>query len=149
MAVNEKIYRLINNLCETSGTLNPFVIAEMMGIEIRYVPFLTNPEGQYLKIFNDPIILLNEKYEEHNHRYFLVAHELHHAIEHKELSGYYVQNNVTRGKLENEANAFAAALLVCYYNELYDQLPTSTKALELEFGFPEDLSEEYLNERIY
>lgn len=75
------------------------------------------------------MMAVNEKYGEHNHRYFLVAHELHHAIVHKEWSGYYVQNNVTRGKLENEANAFAAALLVWYYNELYDQLSSYTKAL--------------------
>lgn len=149
MAVNEKYHLLINNLRKTAGTLNPFVIAEILGIEIKYVPFLTNPEGQYLKILDEPIILLNEKYEERNRRYFLVAHELHHAIEHKELSGYYVQNNVTRGKLENEANLFAAALLVYYYNELNDRLPGSTKEIELEFGFPEDLSEEYLKERIY
>ncbi|MFL2133056.1 ImmA/IrrE family metallo-endopeptidase [Desemzia sp. FAM 23990] len=147
--MNDKYRLLINKLYKTTGTLNPFAIAEMMGIDIKYVPFLANPEGQYLKMFDEPIILLNEKYEEHNHRYFLVAHELHHAIEHKELSGYYVQNNVTRGKLENEANAFAAALLVWYYAELNDQLPRSTKELELEFGFPEDLSEEYLTERIY
>ncbi|MCI3027732.1 ImmA/IrrE family metallo-endopeptidase [Desemzia sp. C1] len=147
--MNEKYHHLISKLRETAGTLNPITIAETLGIEIKYVSFLANPEGQYLKMFDEPIILINEKYAEHNHRYFLVAHELHHAIEHEDLSGYYVQNNVTRGKLENEANAFAAALLVWYYAELNDQLPGSTKELELEFGFPEDLSEEYLTERIY
>lgn len=141
--MNEKYRALIESLHQMAGTLNPFAIAETLGIEVRYVPFLSNPEGQYMKILGEQVILLNERVRELNRRYFLLAHELHHAIEHEELSGYYVQSNVTRGKLENEANSFAADLLFNYYIEENESRPKFIKELEVNYGIPEEISEEY------
>lgn len=65
----ERIVQLLRSLYDTYLTVDPFFIVEQLGIEIRYVEFLSNSLGQYLKIMNKPIILLSEKIENTNERF--------------------------------------------------------------------------------
>lgn len=137
--INEMIQRIYKRL----ETLDPITIAEHYGIEIRYVPFLDNPYGQSLTILNDPIILISDQIQDSNQRHFVLAHELYHSLQHSDLSGYYVRDIFSRGKLENEANKFAVNLFIYKYVEDHDSLPYSYKELTNLYGVPQEIIEIY------
>lgn len=139
----ENINEMIQKLYARLNTLDPLIIAEHYGIEIRYVPFLANPYGQSLTILNDPIILISDHLEDSNQRHFVLAHELYHSLQHSDLSGYYVRDMFSRGKLENEANKFAFNLFINKYVEDYDCLPYSYKELTNLYGVPQEIIELY------
>lgn len=139
----DNINALIIKIYKQVGTLDPFTVAEYMGIDIRYVPFLDNPYGQSLNIMGDPIILIADHLKESNHRYFVLAHEIYHSLQHSDLSGYYVRDSVTRGKLENEANKFAVAYYMQKYVEDYGISPYSYTELTNLYGVPLGIIECY------
>lgn len=142
--MSERTAELIEELYEQFGTLDPFAIVEKNGIDLHYVPFGDNPMGQYIKMLNTPTILLNDKLEGSSKRFFVLSHELHHALEHEDLSGYYVFNHKSRSKLENEANDFATNLLFHFFLEEHQLVPETLQSLELSYGVPSEYSELYL-----
>ncbi|MDB7088544.1 ImmA/IrrE family metallo-endopeptidase [Enterococcus mundtii] len=109
------IIKLVSELKRTYDTANPFVIAEKLGIEIRYVSFLDNPKGKFQELLGSPIILLNNSLKESEERFYICAHELGHALFHREISSYYVSSRNSRSKSESEANCFASNLIVSLY----------------------------------
>lgn len=129
---------VLNLLYKKFGTFNPVVIADYLGIEVRYVPFLDNPRGQYIKILDVPVVLLNEAMEDTNEKYFVLAHELYHALYHKNLVGYYNSNNRNRGSLEVEANKFAVRLLLNLFTEEMHSLPHNFQELTYFYGVPSE-----------
>lgn len=135
----------IKNIYTKYNTLDPFEIAESCNIEIRYESFLKSPSGQYVVIHNQKIILINHELADSNERYFVMAHELYHALMHSELSGYYIQNSFSRGKLETEANKFAVNLLANRYVEEYGLYPSSYNELYNLYGIPKDILEIYID----
>lgn len=135
----------IKNIYTKYNTLDPFEIAESCNIEIRYESFLKSPSGQYVVIHDQKIILINHELADSNERYFVMAHELYHALMHSELSGYYIQNSFSRGKLENEANKFAVNLLANRYVEEYGLYPSSYDELYNLYGIPKDILETYID----
>lgn len=140
----EKIVQLLRTLYDTYLTVDPFFITEQLGIEVRYVNFLNNPLGQYLKIMNKSIILLSEKIENTNKRFFVLAHELHHALAHSDFGSYYSLNSKNRNKIEYEANAFAAAVCLNLYMEEHELDPMTKQDLENHYGLPMELSDIFL-----
>ncbi|MCD8078021.1 MAG: ImmA/IrrE family metallo-endopeptidase [Lachnospiraceae bacterium] len=58
-------------------------------------------------------IFLNENLEEHE-RYFVMAHELGHAIMHPKMNCYFIRNKtlLLTSRVEREANKFAVELLI-------------------------------------
>lgn len=142
--MSERINELVEELYDQFGTLDPFKLVEYTGIDLHYVPFKENPMGQYVKLIGNPTILLNDKLESSPERYFVLTHELHHALEHEDLSGYYVFNHKSRAKLENEANVFATRLLFHFFIEEHQIVPETSHLLELSYGVPSDYSELYL-----
>lgn len=142
--MSERINELVEELYDKFGTLDPFTLVEHTGIELHYVPFGDNPMGQYVKLLNTPTILLNERLENSPRKYFVLTHELHHALEHEDLSGYYVFNHKSRAKLETEANGFATKLLFHFFFEEHQLVPETSQLLELAYGVPTDYSELYL-----
>lgn len=133
---------MVDNLYTQHETLDPFLLAEKLNIEYEYVPFLRNPEGQFLTIDEQPLILLNERLREQNRRYYIMAHELYHAIAHSNLAGYYVLTNQTKGKLENEANLFALYLLYSCYEKEEGTEPRSIYDLYYRFGIDLNIIDE-------
>lgn len=142
--MSERIIELIESLYEEFGTLDPFTLVEHAGIDLHYVPYLDNPMGQYLKLVGVPTILLSDKLEGSPKRFFVLSHELHHALEHEDLAGYYVFNYKSRAKLESEANGFATNLLFRFFMEEHQVVPETSQLLELEYGVPSDFSELFL-----
>ena len=136
-----RIINLLSNLKRKYKTIDPFEIADQIGVEVRYVDFPTNPLGQYISIAGTPMILLSSKIENTNARYFVAAHELHHAIEYGDFSSNYTQNSKNRSKVEYEANAFAATVCINLFVEEFGVEDMTTQDLENHFGLPMELSE--------
>lgn len=137
----ERINKLLVSLYNAYHTVNPFYIFEELGIEYYYVNYLDNPLGQYLKIMGKPVILLSDRLENTNQRYFIAAHELHHALAHSEFGNYYTQNDKNRNKIEYEANRFAAGVCQFLYIEEFGFDPDNKQDLENYYGLPMELSE--------
>lgn len=137
----DQIIKLLKSLYDTYLTVDPFFITEQLGIEVRYEPFLENPLGQCVTIMGKTIILLSEKIEFNNQRYFVIAHELHHALAHNNFGSYYTLNNQARNNIEYEANTFAAAVCLNLYIEEYGFDPMTKQDLENHYGLPMELSE--------
>lgn len=137
----EQIENLLKTLYDTYLTVDPFVITDQLGIEVHYVSFLNNPLGQYFKLMGKPTILMSEKIEFTNKRFFVLAHELHHALAHNEFGSYYTQNDKNRNKIEYEANKFAASVCQFLYIEEFGFDPMTKQDLENHYGLPMDLSE--------
>lgn len=142
--MSERIDEMVEELYEKYGTLDPFTLVEQSGVDIYYVPFADNPMGQYVKLMGTPTILLNDRLENSPKRYFVLTHELHHALEHEDLSGYYVFNHRSRAKLETEANGFATKLLFNFYMEEFQVAPETSLLLKQMYGVPSYYSELYL-----
>lgn len=140
----EKIVQLLKTLYDTYLTVDPFVITEQLGIEVRFEPYLSNPLGQYLNLLDKPLIILSEKIEHNNQRFFVLAHELHHTLAHNEFGSYYTMNSKNRNKVEYEANTFAAAVCLNLYIEEFGYDPMTKQDLENHYGLPMELSEIFL-----
>lgn len=134
----------IKEIYSNYNTFNPFEIAEQSDIELRYEPFLGSPFGQYVFMFNKKTIIIKDSLRSSNERFFVMAHELYHALMHSELSGYYVQNTLSRSKLETEANKFATVLLIHFYIEEHGVKPYSYDELFNLYGVPKPLLETYI-----
>jgi len=139
--VSERITELIEGLYNQYGTLDPFALVEHAGIDLHYVPYLDNPMGQYLKLVGTPTILLSDTLEGSPERFFVLSHELHHALEHEDICSYYTLNSLSRSKMEQEANKFAAAMCLNLYIEEQEKFPETTVDLLNEYGVPLQLSE--------
>lgn len=141
MMVPEEMAQRLSKVYQTS---NPFLLCDHLNIEIKYVEFGDNPLGQFVRVLNEPLILLNKRLEESPQRYFIAAHELFHALHHSDLTSYYVQTEFTRGKLETEANHFAGILIMNQYKEEHGALPETIQELEIHYGLPFDFVNNYI-----
>ncbi|ENZ7246178.1 ImmA/IrrE family metallo-endopeptidase [Enterococcus hirae] len=132
------IINLVREIKRKYGSANPFTICEKMDIQIRYVPFLNNPKGQFQELLGRSVILLNHELKYSEERFYICAHELGHAIFHHGLSSYYVSTRTSRSKSESEANCFAANLIVSLYKEDNDKFPREISLLTKLYGLPEN-----------
>ncbi|UBM06642.1 ImmA/IrrE family metallo-endopeptidase [Enterococcus mundtii] len=130
------VINLVTDLKRKYNSSNPFNICEQMGIQIKYVPFMTNPKGQFQELLGRSVILLNHELKDSEERFYICAHELGHAIHHKGLSSYYVSNRKSRSKSESEANCFAANLIVSLYKEDKQVYPRDIAELSQLYGLP-------------
>ncbi len=131
------VINLAGKLKQKYNSANPFIICEQMDIQIKYVPFMNNPKGQFQELLGRSVILLSHELKESEERFYICAHELGHAIFHKGLSSYYVSTRNSRSKTESEANCFATNLIVSLYQEDTDQFPRDVGLLTKLYGLPE------------
>lgn len=92
------VINLAGKLKQKYNSANPFIICEQMGIQIKYVPFMNNPKGQFQELLGRSVILLSHELKESEERFYICAHELGHAIFHQGLSSYYVSTRSSRSK---------------------------------------------------
>ncbi|MGX7394036.1 ImmA/IrrE family metallo-endopeptidase [Carnobacterium mobile] len=135
--MDQRILQLIKELYLRYNSYNPFVLSELLNLEVKYVSFGNSPLGQVAYIYETPIILLNEYLKDSNERFFVCAHELYHALEHTDLSSYYISNRIAKNKMETEANTFATIILFNDFIENNQFLPESFDSLAHTYGFPE------------
>ena len=117
----------VKTLVETYKTANPFTLADNLGIEYHYVDFPDKLKGRIIVHDEEPIILLNDSIKETPDKYFVMGHELKHALDHSDLIGYYSLCYGGKGKLEREANDFAEQLMYCFQKEQELELPNEIK----------------------
>lgn len=103
--------------------VNPFDIANKLGIKVVKNPFLDDSEAGKCYI-NNEIVIEYKGYVSHNRERFTVAHELGHVVKHMAHSNntsytdsselLYARNDYTDSKdqTEKEADVFAGELLV-------------------------------------
>ncbi len=68
----------INTVPERYGTANPFKLAELLNIEVRYCYLGRMPLGKTNYDDKGAVIILNDSIRYSSERYFTLAHELGH-----------------------------------------------------------------------
>lgn len=129
--------RLANMLFKRCNTYNPYQLAECMGIDYKYVELDEKLLGLTVLFDHEPIILLNSGLVESNKRFEVMAHELSHALCHKDLPltyGFAVNGKL---KLEGEADDFAAHLLTGFYAENFGHSPKCFRDIQYTFMLDE------------
>lgn len=106
---------VVNKLIQKYGTRNPFQLADELEIIVQFSDIALC--GLYTPLKRQRVILLNNKLRnEENNKYLnaVMAHELGHAILHRESQCYFYSNRTffLKSKPEIEANTFAAELLI-------------------------------------
>lgn len=111
--MTHKIKSAIESLYQKHGTLNPIEICKGMGIVLLFTDLPKQTRGFYMSTSFGSAIVVNETLNE-TERTACIAHELGHATLHEGLN-YVFMNSSTQmvtGRYENEANQFAALLLL-------------------------------------
>lgn len=106
------IQKIVYNLIKKYGTDDPFELADSMNISIFYEE-LGTINGYYNKPLRMKQIHINANLDD-NMQKFTCAHELGHAILHPNASTPFLRSKTlfSINKMENEANTFAAELLI-------------------------------------
>jgi len=106
------IMRTLDREIKKHRTNNPFEIAKNRNIIIRYFP-LGQTLGFYMKNVRHQVITINSDIEDYLKK-FVCAHELGHAILHKDENTPFLHKNTlfSKDKIEREANEFAVHLLL-------------------------------------
>lgn len=134
------------NLIKKYGTRDPEELARELKIHIVKKPF-KQTMGFFRKELRHKFIVINSNLSELDKR-IVIAHELGHALFHASASISYVHEYTLfpRGKIEIEANKFAAELLIneneidpCLIKEM------TIKQLACFYGVPEKLIEYKFN----
>ena len=142
MNVDKNIKRLISYYTRLFGTNDPRRIAEELGICIVTMP-LGNALGHYRYMKRKKWIFINEDIAENEALFQVVlAHELGHAVLHWKENCCFMAHHtlILTSKIERQANAFAAYLLIT--DELLREYAGSTKDQFCNCtGYPEELIE--------
>jgi Zn-dependent peptidase ImmA (M78 family) len=105
----------VEQLVKKYDTRNPFEIAESLNIAVRYIDLGYELKAYYVCQSRIKNIVLNNKVNERALR-LLAAHELGHAILHKEIAALKGFQEIelfdVASRTEYEANIFAAELLI-------------------------------------
>lgn len=122
------------------GTSNPFEMAKLLNIEVLFDNF-NKCSGCYLFLKNHRCIFINQNLEGRE-KMLVMAHELGHAILHKDQNCYFIRNKtyLLCSRIEREANLFAVNLLISD-DELKECESYSIDQLSTAFGLDRKLIE--------
>ncbi len=116
----------VKNLVKKYGTRDPFLLASCLNLNVKFLEYSDNTKGYYIKVEKNKFIIINSNLTEDEKRVVL-AHEIGHAVMHSSKEIHFLRENTLfpKGRHENEANKFAAELLIdlnsidkCYIEEL-------------------------------
>lgn len=112
----------VKNLIEKYNTRNPYKLCEKLKIDIKFRD-LGKIRGYFKKVLRNKYIVINEKLDEYSQKVVL-CHELGHAVLHSSKEVLLMKESFYRyiPELENEANEFAAQLLLRQYEVISDEL---------------------------
>ncbi|AZV56040.1 ImmA/IrrE family metallo-endopeptidase [Clostridium sp. AWRP] len=134
------IHARVKHLIQKHGTRNPEILAKELNISIIKRPF-KKTMGFFKKELGNKFIVINSNLTELVQR-LVLAHELGHALLHSTNQTSYIHEYTLfpRGKVEIEANKFAAELLIdekdidkCYLKNI------CINQLANYYGVPEQL----------
>lgn len=106
-----KIRNLVDEIVIKYNSINPYILAVNLDIFIQE----TNINPDYFKariyLIDDNLgIMINENFDLRTKKY-LLAHELGHALLHRDHINIYGDNGISSEKCEYEANLFALELM--------------------------------------
>ncbi|WP_142414424.1 ImmA/IrrE family metallo-endopeptidase [Hathewaya massiliensis] len=103
----------VKHLVQKYGTRDPYKLANYLGINIEYRYYSDSTKGYFLKILRNKFIIINQNLTDHE-KEIVLAHELGHAILHHNKDIRFIREFTLfpTGRYENEANKFAAELLI-------------------------------------
>ncbi len=106
------IKKLADSLVRKYGTRNPFEIIKNLNAIVVFYP-LDGIKGFYQYFQRNNIIYIDEQLPDHE-KIFVCAHELGHMFLHKKANAIFMDSRtqLTTSKYENEADRFAADLLI-------------------------------------
>ena len=111
----ERIRQQARTLVKRHGTRNPFIIADEMGVHIRFRNDFAKLKGFYKVIDRSRFIFINASLDEHEQR-VICAHELGHDSLHRTLAKFGILQELMlcdmKSRPEYEANVFAAEILL-------------------------------------
>lgn len=116
----------VKNLVKKYGTRDPFLLASCLNLNVKFLEYSDNTKGYYIKVGKNKFIIINSNLTDDEKRVVL-AHEIGHAVMHSSKEIHFLRENTLfpKGRHENEANKFAAELLIdlnsidkCYIEEL-------------------------------
>lgn len=112
----------VKNLIEKYNTRNPYKLCEKLKIDIKFRD-LGKIRGYFKKVLRNKYIVINERLDEYSQKVVL-CHELGHAVLHSSKEVLLMKESFYRyiPELENEANEFAAQLLLRQYEVISDEL---------------------------
>lgn len=129
--------RSVRKVFQPSIPVCPDQLAKMMGIAVEYVPLSRELCGVLLpeKHGNEThyMIVVNTRHPRERQK-FSVAHELGHYWLHRGLEPAFMHQKNKRGRIEREANQFAAELLMPAEEVKLAALFTDFKGLVQMFG---------------
>ncbi|WP_446897480.1 ImmA/IrrE family metallo-endopeptidase [Clostridium sp. LBM24168] len=134
------IHARVKHLIQKYGTRNPEKLAKELGITIIKRPY-KKTMGFFKKEFGKKFIVVNSNLQEFVQR-LVIAHELGHALLHCSNQTVFIHEYTLfpRGKVEIQANKFAAELLInekdidkCYLENM------SLDQLACYYGVPKQL----------
>ena len=106
------ILRLVDSLVRKYNTRNPFEIINNLNVIVVFYP-LKGVKGFYQYFQRNNIIYIDNDLSE-NEQKVVCAHELGHMFLHKKCNAIFMdtRTHFVTNKYENEANTFAAELLI-------------------------------------
>ncbi|MST73432.1 ImmA/IrrE family metallo-endopeptidase [Roseburia sp. MUC/MUC-530-WT-4D] len=128
----------VKSIVKKYGTRNPFEILEQKNAILVYAP-LEGVRGFYQYFQRNHIIYIDENLPK-SEKTFVCAHELGHLFLHKKANALYMDSHTlfNTNKFENEANTFAAELLIP--DELvYDHPGMTSKQIARLAGYSEKI----------
>ena len=133
------IKQLIHNLDKKYKTLDPYELAEAMGIIIHRME-LGNTRGFCYTSRRIKQIILNNNLPEWTER-FVLAHEIGHLVMHPKHSAPFLQSTFfSMDRFEIEANKFATELIIPD-DELMDMYEYTVDELSALYGLPREIIE--------
>lgn len=136
MAITSDLNKLVFTIGKRYGTFNPFSWADFLNLEVYWKELYPRPLAKTVYYEEHPLIFMANQIKNSNQRYFILAHEIGHILEHKGLAAYYISNNVHRRKTEREADEFAMAVITNLYVEEHGNLPSTYQDLRYSYGLP-------------
>lgn len=115
-----------NSLARKHNSRNPLEIIKNLNVILVYYPF-KDVRGFYQFFQRNNIIYIDENLPE-NEQIVVCAHELGHMLLHKKSNALFMdtRTHFVTAKYENEANTFAAELLIP--DEIIFENPSMTKS---------------------
>lgn len=138
------IKKYVRHLVNKYHTSNPYELADCLHVKILSEE-LGHIRGFYQSCPKNKVIHINKNLDEAN-KLFVCGHELGHAMLHPKLNIVFIEHNtcLIKNKYENQANKFAAELLIPdniknkYENLTFEQIAAAenvnVELLKLKFN---------------
>lgn len=136
--MKNRISDLVDALIDYYETNDPFEISNSMSVFVYSADLPNETNGFYFQIGDKPLICLNQNVSYPTQR-LVCAHELGHVVLHSGLNAFKLEKNTLciTGKYENEADTFAACLLLHDLKE-FDEV-TTVATISAVYGIPENI----------